>query len=396
MRILVVYNSALDGKSMSGVTRYFAGVVKHWIGNGHPTDFLVARAASPIFQPLFPDSRLISSDNLFDATKYIHQTWRFLPIFAWRMLTCHFTRLPEKYDLVLSCAQFVYEVYPTMVLARRCGDAAIAVRIHHILASQRAPQSIFDHMHLKAERLATRWMNRKADAIICGTRLIERDYQALEASIGLSPSQTWVTGYGADLDTVPLSIDTPKEYDTILLGRIHETKGVFDAPGIWKIVCQSHPNAKLLIIGDGPHRKELQNRFAELGLAGRVNFTGGISDAEKNSLLGRCRVGLSLSREEGWGLSVTEFLASGLPVVAMELPIFRDVFPAQLDFISIGDVPGAAARILYWLDHPAESRQRGIDGRAFVGRYDNREVALRELEIFELALKRRRSRKDKA
>lgn len=393
MRILVVYNSALDGKSMSGVTRYFAGVVKHWVANGHPTDFLVARAAWPIFQPLFPDSRLVSSDNIFDATKYIHQTWRFLPIFAWRMLTCQFTRLPAKYDLVLSCAQFVYEVHPTMVLARRSGGAAVAIRIHHILASQRAPQGIFDHMHLKAERLATRWMNRKADAIICGTRLIDRDYHALEASLRLSPSKTWVTGYGADLDTVPLAVDTPKAYDAILLGRIHETKGVFDAPGIWKLVCQRHPTAKLLIIGDGPHRKDLQNRFAELGLTERVVFTGGISDTEKNSLLGQCRVGLSLSREEGWGLSVTEFLASGLPVVAMDLPIFRDVFPGQLDLVPVGDVPATAARIAYWLDHPTESRQRGIEGREFVGRYDNREVAMREIEVFEKAIERRRSRK---
>ncbi|HTI68455.1 MAG TPA: glycosyltransferase family 4 protein [Candidatus Limnocylindria bacterium] len=391
MRILVVYNSALDGKSMSGVQRYFAGVVKHWIEQGCEVDFLVAKAAWPIFSTLFPRSRLISSDNVFDATKYLHQTWRFLPAFAWRMVTCHFTRLPHKYDLVLACAQFVYEVYPTKVLAKRCG-AAFTVRIHHVLASQRAPQGVFDRMHFGSERLTAKWMNQEADAIICGTQLIARDYQSLEESLGLTPSKTWVTGYGADLDTVPLSVDSPKEFDAILLGRLHECKGIFDAPEIWKRVCEARPEAKLLVVGEGPHRKELQKRFEELNLSTRVVFTGGVSDTEKNALLARCRVGLSLSREEGWGLSVTEFLASGMPVVAMELPVFRDVFPGQLDFVPMGDTASTASRVLHWLGHPELLRERALAGRAFVGRYDNREVAKRELEIFEKAVERHRGR----
>jgi glycosyltransferase involved in cell wall biosynthesis len=392
MRILVVYNSALDGKSMSGVQRYFAGVVKHWIESGHPTDFLVARAAWPVFQRLFPKSRLISSDNLFDATRYLHQTWRFLPAFAWRILTCHFTRLPERYDLVLSCAQFVYEVYPTLVLARRSGNAAVAVRIHHIVSSQRSPQGLFDRMHFWSERKTARWMNRQADAIICGTGLIANHYAALERSLGLTPRETSVTGYGADLDSIPVAVDTPKEYDAVLLGRLHESKGIFDAPPLWKKVCQRRPEAKLLIIGEGPQRKELQRRFEEAGLSARIEFTGGIDDTLKNAMIARTKVGLSLSREEGWGLSVTEFLAAGLPVVAMDLPVFRDIFPDQLDTVPMGDARTTAERVLHWLDHDGERRARGLAGREFVGRYDNREVARRELEVFAQAIARRRSR----
>ncbi len=392
MRILVVYNSALDGKSMSGVQRYFAGVVKHWIAEGHPTDFLVARAAWPVFQQLFPQSRLISSDNLFDATRYLHQTWRFLPAFAWRMLTCHFTRLPEKYDVVLACAQFVYEVHPTMVLARRSGNAAVAVRIHHIVSSQRAPQGLFDRMHFWSERLTAKWMNRKADAIICGTSLIAEHYAALETSLGLTPSPTYVTGYGADLESIPVSVDAPKEFDAVLLGRLHESKGIFDAPAIWQKVCQRRPVAKLLIIGEGPQRKELARRFEEAGLSSQVVFTGGIDDARKNELIARTRIGLSLSREEGWGLSVTEFLAAGLPVVAMDLPVFRAIFPGQLDTVGMGDAAAAAERVLHWLENDRERKSRGLAGREFVGRYDNRAVARRELEIFSEAIARRQTR----
>ena len=54
--------------------------------------------------------------------------------------------------------------------------------------------------------------------------------------------------------------------------------------------------------------------FGELGLAHTVTFTGGIPEKEKNDLLCRSRIGLSLSFEEGWGLSINEFLATGIPV----------------------------------------------------------------------------------
>jgi glycosyltransferase involved in cell wall biosynthesis len=139
-----------------------------------------------------------------------------------------------------------------------------------------------------------------------------------------------------------------------------------------------------LVIGEGAHRAELQRRFAAAGMGpetGAVTFTGGIPDAEKDALLPQCRVGLSLSREEGWGLAVTEFLAFGMPVVAMRIPVFEEVFPGHLDFVDMGDTKSAAQRILHWLDHPSEAREQAVRGRAFVERYDYRSVADRELEV---------------
>ncbi len=391
MKILIVYNSALDARSVSGVQRHFAGVVNQWIADGHPTDFIVARAAWPIFREQFPNSRLISSDNLFDFTKNLRQTWRYLPAFAWRMVTASFVRLPDRYDVVLACAQFIYEVRPALTLARRM-DAAMAIKIHHVVASQRAPSGFFDRLHFWSERHTARLLNRHADLILCGTPLIARDYNAVEKGLGLSPSPTISTGYGVDLDRLPFSVDAPKRFDAVLLGRVHEHKGVFDAPPLWQAVRTRRPDAKLLVIGEGPHREELARRFAALGMGeqtGAVTFTGGISDAEKDALLPQCRVGLSLSREEGWGLSVTEFLAIGLPVVAMEVPVFRDVFPNQLDLIAQRDHAAAAARVLYWLEHPALARERAVQGREFIARYDHREVARRELGALQQAVAKR-------
>jgi glycosyltransferase involved in cell wall biosynthesis len=391
VRVLIVYNSALDSTSVSGVQTYFSGVVRQWEELGVRTDILVAKAAWPVFRSLFPKAELISSDSLFDPSKSLGQKWRYLPAFAWRMASHRFARFPADYDVTFACAQFVYEVGPARALARRFGGALVA-KVHHVLGAQRKPRGIFDRMNLISERIATRWLNREADAILCGTELIAQDFNALEAQLGLVPSRTHATGYGLDLDALPLSVDSEKEWDAVLLGRVHEHKGMFDVLPLWQRVLAVRPQARLAVVGEGPHRKELEQRVRDAGLASNVVLTGAVSEAEKSRILSRSRVGLSLSREEGWGLSVNEFLGIGLPVVAMEVPVFRSVFPGQLDLVPQGDVGAGAQRVLHWLGNPEEARRRGIEGREFVRRYDHRTVAVREMTVLEEAVRIRRAR----
>ena len=261
-----------------------------------------------------------------------------------------------------------------------------------MVSAQRRPTGFIDRIHFLSERISARWLNREADAILCGTELIARDFNALESRLGLAPSKTFATGYGLDLEALPLSVDSEKEWDAVLLGRVHEHKGVFDVLPLWQRVLAGRPQARLVVVGEGPHRKELEQQVRDAGLSGNIVLTGAVSEAEKSRILSRSRVGLSLSREEGWGLSVNEFLGIGLPVVALEVPVFRSVFPDQLDLVPQGDIPAAAARVLHWLANPEECRRRGLEGREFVRRYDHRSVAEHEMRILEEAVARRRAR----
>ena len=379
MKILIVHNTLNDSKSLSGALRHFLFMANEWTAAGHQTDFLIAKCAFPQLSSFCPKSRLISSDNIFDATNYLEKTWRYFPAYGHRLVTSHFTRLPERYDVVFSSTQQIVEVYPSLVIARR-HRAKFASKIHHVLAAQEKRTGFFDKLFLIAERKTTRWMNRRANLVICGTEFVRRDFHALEKNLGLQPhTNTQVYGYGVDLANMPLAWDHPHEYDVVHLGRMHEHKGVFDMPHVWKEVIVKKPNAKLLVIGEGPHRSRTQAMFAELGLSNTVTFTGGIPEKEKNDLLCRSRIGLSLSFEEGWGLSINEFLATGIPVVAYGLPIFDTVFPDQLIKVPVGDKSATARAILDLIDVPARQRELGLRGRQFVQRYDFRNVAKQEL-----------------
>ncbi|THJ67077.1 glycosyltransferase family 4 protein [Arthrobacter echini] len=57
----------------------------------------------------------------------------------------------------------------------------------------------------------------------------------------------------------------------------------------------------------------------------RLVFHGGVSDAEYEDLLFASTALVTLSRAEGYGLPVVEAMAAGTPVIASDIPIFREV-----------------------------------------------------------------------
>jgi glycosyltransferase involved in cell wall biosynthesis len=383
MKILLVLNSQMDSKSVSGVMRLCAMQAGFWTAQGHQIDFLLARAGFPQLRKMAPAaSRLIASDRLFDATRYLSRTWLYFPGYFWRMVTCHWTRLPERYDLVYATNQFVVEFYAAMVLARRQG-AKLAVKVHHVLQFQPSRRRAWDRLFLVAERVSARLINRHADVVFCLNAGIAEELRRLDELCGLKPRGVIPIGDGIDVEKMMQLPEETKEFDAVFLGRLHLQKGVLDLPKVWQHVLRQRPQARLVVIGEGPHRLQSQRMFQDLGLSQSVLFTGGIGDAEKNRYLKKARLGLSLSYEEGWGLSVTEFLAAGLPVVSYDLPVFREVFPGCFDLAPLGDMAGAAKEILRLLADEELQQRRGRHGQDFVRRYDYRAFAARELEVLQ-------------
>jgi glycosyltransferase involved in cell wall biosynthesis len=71
----------------------------------------------------------------------------------------------------------------------------------------------------------------------------------------------------------------------------------------------------LVLAGDGPERSDLE-AFASRHGHGRVRFPGYVPYAELPALYGAADLFVHPAREERWGVSVAEALASGLPVIA--------------------------------------------------------------------------------
>jgi glycosyltransferase involved in cell wall biosynthesis len=102
------------------------------------------------------------------------------------------------------------------------------------------------------------------------------------------------------------------------------------------------PALEIVIIGRGSRRAELERLAGELGLAGRTRFTGFASDAERDALLAGSRVCVCPSVKEGWGITVVEANALGVPVVATDAPGLRDAVRHEETGLLVADGPPAA------------------------------------------------------
>jgi glycosyltransferase involved in cell wall biosynthesis len=96
----------------------------------------------------------------------------------------------------------------------------------------------------------------------------------------------------------------------------NEKKAVDVLLRAFALLSPQHPDLRLLLVGDGPLRGELEALARELALGTRVEFLGQRARPEVARLMRGCCVFVLPSRAEPFGMVVAEALACGRPVVA--------------------------------------------------------------------------------
>jgi len=100
------------------------------------------------------------------------------------------------------------------------------------------------------------------------------------------------------------------------VGNLQEYKGQRLVVEAFARLLQRHPQALLLLVGDGPDREHLGQMAARLGVAERVRFVGTVPNAELAPWYSAADVLVLGSSREGWPNVLLEAMACGTPVVA--------------------------------------------------------------------------------
>ncbi len=90
-------------------------------------------------------------------------------------------------------------------------------------------------------------------------------------------------------------------------------------------MAQTYDNIRLLIIGDGPERENLEDRLRHMGIASRVRLTGIVNYEDISRYLAMADSFVTASVTEVHPLSVIEAMASGLPVLGIQSPGVGDI-----------------------------------------------------------------------
>jgi glycosyltransferase involved in cell wall biosynthesis len=109
----------------------------------------------------------------------------------------------------------------------------------------------------------------------------------------------------------------------IIIGTVEPRKG-------YDLLCEFLSNTSLNVhihvvgkVGWKSHRTI--RKIRKLQKLGRLTWHENLSDEMLTQLLNKVSFGLSMSESEGFGLPVVELLTTGIPVVARDIPIFREI-----------------------------------------------------------------------
>lgn len=169
-------------------------------------------------------------------------------------------------------------------------------------------------------RLLIRWAARRAGASIgVSAALVQRLRE-----IGLDGSRLHVLRNGVDLGRFT-PLDRPRMRselgllgDPVVLtvGNLHEHKGQRLTLEAFARLKVHRPDARLVVVGQGPDRDWLARRALELGVADAVTLVGAVPNDQLARWYSAADVLVLASSREGWPNVLLESMACGTPVVA--------------------------------------------------------------------------------
>lgn len=139
----------------------------------------------------------------------------------------------------------------------------------------------------------------------------------------------------------------------ISVGRLASEKNWEVLLNAVALVLKDVPQFRLVLIGDGQDRKNLEDLTKELGIRKRVTFLGALAFSEIPAYMKAANIFGFASITETQGLVTLEAMAAGLPVVAVDASGTRDILKnGQQGYLVENNADALAAGIKKLLSNP--------------------------------------------
>lgn len=177
------------------------------------------------------------------------------------------------------------------------------------------------------------------------------------------------------------------DFVVAIVARLHPVKDHVSMIEAFRVLLNSFPQARLLIVGDGEERQKLETLALELGLGGEIKFLGMRTDVSE---ILSCVDVLSLSSKmEGLPLCILEGMAAKKAIVATAVGGIPSVVSSGVNGILVppGDPSAMAAALLRLALEPAVRMAMGENGRRLVEqRYNLRASVAAYTELYQEAV----------
>lgn len=249
-----------------------------------------------------------------------------------------------RYEAELAAASLIYAPYTDLLWRLRHKPQVITC---HDLTPLVYPNSLAAHWYVKTVQLA---------ACRAATRVIAISSTVADqlVSQGIAAQQIEVIPNGVPPAT--RSHHRPQGHDVVMLARHDRNKNVLLAlQGFARFLAQN-PDwpGRLLIIGrEGRCTSQLQQTSRELNLESRISWLASLSDQHLAQILAQAFCLLSSSLMEGFDFPLLEAQAIGLPTLASDIAVHRELHHDASLLFRVDDQGESLAQGLHDLAHSA-------------------------------------------
>jgi phosphatidyl-myo-inositol alpha-mannosyltransferase len=240
----------------------------------------------------------------------------------------------------------------------------------HAVLNANAPVVATFHSNVGRERMSSLWFQLAAPMMRPVWNRLARRVAVSEAA---RHSVTSRMG-GDDLVIVPNGVDVerfagasaaklPPGRHLLFVGRLEERKGFPVAVAAFAQLASQYPDLKLMVVGDGSERDAVDE--LEPAVRSRVEMLGRVDDDRLAQYLRGATVYLGPALGgESFGIVLAEAMAAGLPIVASDIPGYRDVARDGVEALLVppGDPAALVAAVRKVLDDSALAKALGEAG----------------------------------
>lgn len=177
------------------------------------------------------------------------------------------------------------------------------------------------------------------------------------------------------LEKLPGNTSDCSAKNVIAAGRFVHVKGYDMLIDSWKIVSEKHPDWTLTIYGAG-NKESFRRQAAANGIADKCIFEEPVSNLEDK--FGESSIFAFSSRFEGFGMVITEAMASGIPPVAFACPCGpKEIINDGINGILVekGNINSLAEKINYLIENEDIRKEMGLAARKRAERFQIEVIA---------------------
>jgi glycosyltransferase involved in cell wall biosynthesis len=175
----------------------------------------------------------------------------------------------------------------------------------------------------------------------------------------------------------------------LFIARLEHEKAPDILIKAWHIVFKKNPDARLIMLGDGRKRPELENLISELNITGSVEIKGFVNNVR--DYLASATILVLPSRIEGVPIAMLEAMAMGVPVIVTPVGDIPGIIKDGENgiFVRPEDIEGLADAISDLLSSQEKRQALSEKARVSIQDFSMDNVGRRYIELYEELLHER-------